>query len=154
MPHASKDVNGRWVRQFLAGEHRAHWHEIVELTKKFIDALAGSNYKEAAKAMNRETDLRREMTPDVLDEIGDKLVDAARSSGCGSRFTGAGGGGCLWALGDITKIDRLRPVWEEILSERPEACLLECDIDTEGLAGAISKKRRTTAGRPMSKGIK
>jgi D-glycero-alpha-D-manno-heptose-7-phosphate kinase len=154
VPHASKDVNGRWVHQFLAGEHRAHWHEIVELTKKFIDALAGCNYKEAAEAMNRETALRREMTPDVLDEIGVKLVDAARSTACGSRFTGAGGGGCLWALGDIEKIDRLRPVWKEILSERPEACLLEWGIDTEGLAGAIFKQERRGAGRPMSKGIK
>lgn len=140
VPHASKDVNGRWVRQFLSGEHRAHWYEIVTLTKKFIDALAGCNYKEAAEAMNRETALRREMTPDVLDDIGVKLVDAASSSNCGSRFTGAGGGGCLWALGDIDKIDRLRPVWKEILSERPEAYLLEFGIDTEGLMGVMSSR--------------
>ena len=133
VPHASKDVNGRWVRQFLTGEYRSHWHEIVDLTKKFIDALKGCNYKEAAVAMNRETDLRREMTPDVLDELGVKLVDAARANDCGSRFTGAGGGGCLWALGETGSIQRLRPVWREILSARSEACLLDFGIDTQGL---------------------
>ena len=133
VPHASKDINGRWVRQFLSGEYRSHWYEIVDLTKKFIDALNGCNYKDAADAMNRETDLRREMTPDVLDEVGVKLTDAARAYECGSRFTGAGGGGCLWAFGDTGSIERLRPVWREILSTRPEGCLLDFDIDTEGL---------------------
>lgn len=139
VPHVSKDVNGRWVRQFLTGEHRSHWHNIIYLTKKFIDALAGCNYKEAAKAMQNETALRREMTPDVLDEIGVKLVEAAREYACGSRFTGAGGGGCIWALGDTENIDRLRPLWTDILSERAEASLLEFDIDTEGLTGSRSK---------------
>ncbi|MFW6364320.1 MAG: bifunctional hydroxymethylpyrimidine kinase/phosphomethylpyrimidine kinase, partial [Spirochaeta sp.] len=33
----------------------------------------------------------------VLDDIGAALVEAARKNGCGGRFTGAGGGGCLWA---------------------------------------------------------
>jgi D-glycero-alpha-D-manno-heptose-7-phosphate kinase len=132
-PHVSKDINGRWVKQFLTGEHRFRWHEIAELTKKFIDALAGCNYKEAAEAMNRETALRLDMTPDVLDVIGRRLVDAALACACGSRFTGAGGGGCLWALGEGENIAKLRPVWREILTERPAACLLECDIDTRGL---------------------
>jgi D-glycero-alpha-D-manno-heptose-7-phosphate kinase len=133
VPHVSKDVNGRWVHQFLNGEYRSHWHNIINLTKKFVDALAGSNYKEAAEAMTEETTLRREMTPDVLDEIGIKLSDAARSCECGARFTGAGGGGCIWALGDMKNIDRLRPMWSEILSERDEACLLDFKIDTKGL---------------------
>lgn len=132
-PHVSKDINGRWVKHFLAGKHRLRWNEIAGLTKKFIDALAGCNYKEAADAMNRETALRREMTPEVLDEIGGRLVDSALTYVCGSRFTGAGGGGCLWALGDVENINRLRPAWREILADRPAACLLECDFDTKGL---------------------
>ena len=136
VPHESKDVNGQWVRQFLGGGHRRQWVEIVRLTKKFIDALGRCNYIGAAAAMNRETALRLEMTPDVLDDMGTNLVAAAVRCGCGARFTGAGGGGCLWALGRAEDIGRLGPVWQDVLSERPEARLLPFGIDRQGLAAA------------------
>ena len=83
--------------------------------------------------MNRETSIRRTLTPDVLDNIGEKLVDSARQAGCGARFTGAGGGGCLWAIGEIENIDKLRPLWEKTLSSRNSACLLDAKIDSKGL---------------------
>jgi D-glycero-alpha-D-manno-heptose-7-phosphate kinase len=134
VPHESKDVNGRWVRQFLDGGYRRYWIEIVDVTKKFIDALTGYNYIGAAEAMNRETALRREMTPEVLDDMGTRLVETARRCACGARFTGAGAGGCLWALGRAEDIDRLRPAWEDVLSERPGARLLPVAIDDKGLS--------------------
>ena len=133
VPHTSADINGRWVRQFISGHHRPRWREIVNCTKKFIDALARNNYKGAIAAMNRETQLRSEMTPDVLDDLGVKLADAAAAQRCGARFTGAGGGGCLWALGSAEDIDRLRGIWEEILEQRREARLLNPLIDGDGL---------------------
>jgi D-glycero-alpha-D-manno-heptose-7-phosphate kinase len=83
--------------------------------------------------MNRETSIRRTLTPDVLDNIGEKLVDSARQAGCGARFTGAGGGGCIWAIGENENIDRLRPLWEKTLSAREAACLLDGHIDSRGL---------------------
>ena len=133
VPHASSDINGRWVRQFVSGKYRGHWQEIVNCTKKFIDALGRNNYKGAIAAMNRETEIRSEMTPEVLDSLGNNLVDAALRHRCGARFTGAGGGGCLWALGSAQDIDRLRRMWEEILHQRQEARLLEPRIDSDGL---------------------
>ena len=133
VPHASIDINGQWVRQFVSGSQRRQWREIVGCTKKFIDALARSHYKQAIAAMNRETAIRSEMTPEVLDRLGKKLVDAALRHNCGARFTGAGGGGCLWALGAADNIDRLRGMWEEILQQREEARLLEPCIDADGL---------------------
>jgi D-glycero-alpha-D-manno-heptose-7-phosphate kinase len=79
------------------------------------------------------------MTPEVLDDVGARLVEAAFRCDCGSRFTGAGGGGCLWALGRMEDIQRLRPAWEEVLSERPEARLLPVGIDAEGLSISVKK---------------
>jgi D-glycero-alpha-D-manno-heptose-7-phosphate kinase len=73
------------------------------------------------------------MTPGVLDEIGRKLAAAASRCGCGARFTGAGGGGCLWAIGEAEAIDRLKPVWQEILASRRGAHLLETRLAGEGL---------------------
>ncbi len=132
-PHVSKDINGRWVQQFLAGKNRDLWREIIDQTHRFTAALADRNYRQATEYMNRETAIRREMTSDVLDNVGEKLVETALQNGCGARFTGAGGGGCIWALGGIENIDRLRPLWEESLSTRKEAGLLNVEIDTKGV---------------------
>lgn len=131
IPHVSADINGRWVKGFLSGRYRSHWAEIIRCTHQFIEAVQAENITAAADAVNREVSIRQEMTPDVLDEMGEKLADAAVRENCAARFTGAGGGGCVWAIGE--NIDRLKPVWEKILSERAEACLLPVRIASQGL---------------------
>ncbi len=133
IPHASKDVNGKWVGQFLSGKYHGHWAEIVVCTQKFAAALTKGNIEEACLAMNKETAVRKEMTPEVLDKMGDALVASAVENRCGARFTGAGGGGCIWAIGAVEDIDRLKGPWESILSKRKDACLLDPKIDSEGL---------------------
>ena len=133
IPHVSKDINGTWVRQFVSGEYRDTWERIVDCGRRFIAALTAGSFREACAMMNLETDLRRQLTPDVLDELGSELVAAARSSHCGARFTGAGGGGCLWALGRPDQILTLRPVWERILEQRESAAILDTCVDALGL---------------------
>lgn len=133
IPHASRDINGRWVRQFVSGRTRQPWEDIVRWTHRFVDALKRRDYGAAADGMNRETAVRRRLTPDVLDDIGRRLVAAARRGGCGARFTGAGGGGCLWALGEADAVARLRPRWQAILARRPGARLLEARVARQGL---------------------
>jgi D-glycero-alpha-D-manno-heptose-7-phosphate kinase len=132
-PHASKDINGRWVKQFLCAINRDLWADVIASTRQFVKALAGQHFKQAAVHMNRETGIRRKMTPDVLDKVGERLAGIALQTDCGARFTGAGGGGCLWAIGEIENIDRLRPLWQESLSSRKEACLLDVGIDSKGV---------------------
>ena len=132
-PHESSNINGRWVQQFLAGKNRNFWADIIACTHQFIDAFSKQNLKKATKMMNRETSIRQKMTPDVLDQIGSQLVAAAVSGNCGARFTGAGGGGCIWALGEIKHIDRLKPIWEEILSTENDGGLLDLKIDSQGV---------------------
>ena len=134
VPHESKNINQQWVNQFISGKNREQWELIIKYTYQFINALNDRNYKNAADAMNKETAIRSMMTPDVLDEIGKQLVNSALENKCGARFTGAGGGGCLWALGDAGNIDSLRNVWENILLKRKDAGLLDFKIDSQGLA--------------------
>jgi D-glycero-alpha-D-manno-heptose-7-phosphate kinase len=133
VPHASKDVNGTWVRAFVAGHHREKWRRIVSLSRQMVDALAERRYEQAVALMNQETDVRLEMTPEVLDGIGRQLVDAARRQQCGARFTGAGGGGCVWALGTPDGIRSLEPAWRHILSQRESAKILETSVDVNGV---------------------
>jgi D-glycero-alpha-D-manno-heptose-7-phosphate kinase len=134
VPHVSHDINKKWVDQFVKGEVRPLWTEIVSCTKAFIEAVKVKDWHAAAGPMNREVEIRRDLTPDVLDEVGAALVEKAADHGCGARFTGAGGGGCIWAMGDKDKIAVLRPAWHDILSARKGAGLLQARVDPEGLA--------------------
>lgn len=131
--HVSTDVNGTWIRQFIDGSHRKEWEEIVSLTQTFADAIQRLDMDIAVEAMNRETAIRKTMTPRVLDDLGDRLAAAAVRFGCGARFTGAGGGGCLWALGDPNNLAELKPKWERLLDRRSLAGILDCRIDAEGV---------------------
>ncbi len=133
IPHQSRDINSRWVRQFLSGKNRNKWVEIISCTNAFIQAFLASDFAEAGRLMNRETGIRMEMTPEVLDDTGKKLFDAALTHHCGARFTGAGGGGCLWALGEAQDISGLAPVWKTILSNSPGGRLLNFSVDAVGL---------------------
>jgi D-glycero-alpha-D-manno-heptose-7-phosphate kinase len=131
--HVSKDVNSTWTRRFIAGKDRDRWQRIIHLTHQFADALVAGDMRRAAEAMHQETAIRKAMTPQVLESMGDRLAAAAMHMGCGARFTGAGGGGCLWAIGTADAIEALRPVWKKLLAERSTARLIDCRVDPQGV---------------------
>lgn len=133
IPHVSKDINGQWVESFAKGETRAVFEDIVRLTRSFARAVAGQQWDTAADLMIRETQLRLDMTPQVLDDTGKQLFEAAFRQHCGARFTGAGGGGCVWALGDQGRIKALRKEWCNILETVPDGAVLDTKIDTRGI---------------------
>jgi len=133
IPHVSRDINGTWVRHFLAGRERHQWRRVAQCVRRFSAAVDSGRWEEAAEAMNQETAIRCAMTPEVLDDIGGELVEAARARGCGARFTGAGGGGCLWAVGASERMPFLRSDWRGIVAKRSEAMLLDVGPDADGL---------------------
>jgi len=137
IPHESKDINGQWVDHFLTGATRKIWEEIVLHTRTFIQALLNKDWSLAVSAIQSEVDLRMQMTPDVFDKAGKALLRAAIDNQCAARFTGAGGGGCIWAIGDKKQIDILRDVWVNLLNQYPDALLLQnkiadCGVIIEG----------------------
>ena len=133
VPHESKDINQQWIDSFLKGETQEKFKEIAKLSHSFSKAVQNREFVSAAGFMNLETEIRLKMTPDVLDNTGKKLFDIARQSGCGARFTGAGGGGCLWAVGESDSVKKLRPQWQSILETVKDAKILETGIDKLGI---------------------
>ena len=109
------------------------FEQIVGLTAQFSKAVKGKNFTRAADLMNQETKLRLEMTPDVLDNTGRKLFKKAKDVNCGARFTGAGCGGCLWAIGERSDIDKLKVLWKKILEPVKDAKILNAGIDIRGI---------------------
>ncbi|MFO7840078.1 MAG: galactokinase [Desulfosalsimonadaceae bacterium] len=141
VPHESKNINSRWIHQFLSGRYYRQWTDILECTQAFAGALRAFDFVTAAGWMNRETDIRCELTPDVFDDTGRMLVSAARNLGCGARFCGAGGGGCIWAIGASDAIAAVKRKWQRITEERAGSRLIAAGIDWQGLqcgGGAIS----------------
>lgn len=133
VPHESKDVNGKWVRQFMEGKNRSHWREIIRCTNDFIGALKVKNWSGAVEAVNREVSIRMMMTPEVFTDVGERLSKEAVQKNCAARFTGAGGGGCIWAVGEKEDISLLRSSWENLLAEVDGGKLLEVKVDPHGL---------------------
>jgi len=136
-PHESKDINGQWINQFLKGNSRNDWEEIIRLTHQFVRAIKDNDWYAAVSAMNLEVTIRLQMTPEVLDPMGKKLFQAATDNSCAARFTGAGGGGCIWAIGEEKHIDTLEKAWASILTQHPDAKLLpakiaDCGVIIEG----------------------
>ncbi len=133
IPHESKDINGQWVTAFKTGKVVHHFEEIVRITKEFSNALKAKNFNLAGELMNQETQLRCEITPEVLDNTGKKLFERAKAAHCGARFTGAGGGGCLWAVGEKKNIRTLFKSWGAVLTTVENGHILETAIDTRGI---------------------
>jgi D-glycero-alpha-D-manno-heptose-7-phosphate kinase len=107
--------------------------EIVDIVRRFSNCVTRKSYAEAGLLMNRETEIRLAMTPEVLDPFGRRLAAAAVDLGCGARFAGAGGGGCIWAIGERAGVEALRRRWDELLAERDGARLLKVGVDSDGL---------------------
>ena len=136
-PHESKDINGKWIQQFLNGSTRKNWENIISQTKNFITAIKNQDWSTAVTAMQEEVATRCQMTPDVFDDMGNKLCQAAIENQCAARFTGAGGGGCIWAIGEDNHIANLKTVWSNMVSDHPDAALLipsiaDCGVINEG----------------------
>jgi len=132
-PHESRNINSRWIAQFLAARTRSDWAEIVDCTWGFVDAMKKGDAAGAAMWMNREAAIRLRMTPDVLDDLGTRLCAAAEKAGCGARFTGAGGGGCVWTFGRQADIEKLKPLWAAHAETIATAALLDFAVDTKGM---------------------
>ncbi|HCY83707.1 MAG TPA: galactokinase, partial [Desulfobacteraceae bacterium] len=133
IPHESKDINGQWVRMFKAGTAYHQFEQIADITRNFYAALASGQYGLAGELMIRETEIRSELTPEVLDKTGKRMFEKAKAVHCGARFTGAGGGGCLWAVGEPKDIRTLRTEWQTILDRVENGRLLDTSIDTSGI---------------------
>ena len=83
--------------------------------------------------MNLETEIRLEMTPQVLDPVGKMLFEKALKFGTGARFTGAGGGGCIWAIGNKNRMKDLNIEFIKLLKDEKGAKVLETAVDSEGI---------------------
>ncbi|MFH1950276.1 MAG: galactokinase [Pseudomonadota bacterium] len=131
--HTSSRTNRQWIRDFLSGKTRPGWLKVNEIVQQFGQAIKVRDWNGAARLIREEMAVRREITPEALTQTTRRLIEEAEKAGCGARFTGAGAGGSLWALGEIEKISRLKPIWETSLAQVRGARILDCRVDPAGV---------------------
>lgn len=131
--HVSSRINQGWIKDFISGTTRSGWVEVNRIVAKFAQALREKDWDGAAGFLQEEMAIRKEMTPGALIPLTEKLITTAEEMGCGARFTGAGGGGSVWAMGRPEKIDRLRGLWEGTLESVKGARVLDCVLDSGGV---------------------
>ncbi|MDY0132316.1 MAG: galactokinase [Desulforegulaceae bacterium] len=131
--HDSHLVNTKWRQQFVSGKFREIWNEIALLSHEFCLYFGNKDFSALGEIVNREVELRLEMTPDVLDNSGKQLFELAKQNNCGARFTGAGAGGCVWAVGSQKDILNLKSLWKSKLSKIEGGMLLDTKPESEGL---------------------
>ena len=94
--HVSQRINRTWINAFLEGKTRAGWIKVNEIVDRLSWAVKKGHWDGAARLLKHEMAIRREITPDALIPLTEKLIDHAEQAGCGARFAGAGAGGvCL-----------------------------------------------------------
>lgn len=131
--HTSLRINRSWINDFLSGITRSGWVRANEMVNLLAKAIQERDWAMAANFLRKEMAIRREITPNALIPITKKLIDQAERAGCGARFTGAGGGGSVWALGEIDRMRDLRGMWEMTLAPIRGGRLLDCSIDPIGV---------------------
>jgi len=131
--HVSARINRNWIAEFLSGKTRSGWIKANEIVRSLADGLKAKDWNGCARLLREEMAVRREITPDALIPITERLIGTAETAGCGARFAGAGCGGTVWALGEKDRIQRLREKWAAHLKPIRGARVLECAIDPVGV---------------------
>jgi D-glycero-alpha-D-manno-heptose-7-phosphate kinase len=131
--HVSTRINQGWLDGFLSGKTRAGWIEANGIVRRLAQALADRKWDQAASLLREEMAVRRDITPDALIPVTTKLIQQAEQAGCGARFTGAGAGGSVWALGEKIRIQDLKSIWKLRLAPIRGAGILDCTVDPRGV---------------------
>jgi galactokinase/mevalonate kinase-like predicted kinase len=131
--HVSARINQGWLEGFLSGKTRAGWIEANRIVRRLTQALDHRKWDQAAGLLREEMALRRDITPDALIPVTDRLIRQAEEAGCGARFAGAGAGGSVWALGEKRRIAELRTIWRSTLEPVRGAGILDCAVDPRGV---------------------
>jgi len=131
--HVSARINRKWIDEYLSGKTRAGWIAANEIVRSLAKALKQKDWEGCARFLREEMSVRREITPDALIPITERLIETAERAGCGARFAGAGCGGAVWAIGEKERIQDLKRLWTSQLKPVRSAKVLECAIDPLGV---------------------
>jgi galactokinase/mevalonate kinase-like predicted kinase len=136
-PHYLTRKGSKIIYSFFNKKNSIDFVENVnENTKNFLYSLSVGNLDKVAKYLDKEEILRHDFLNYKIPSSSAKIIDIARKNGCGIKFVGGGGGGCLWILGEQKN---LKTIKDEI-SKVKNIKILPFLIDYQGVSVKISNK--------------
>ena len=110
-------------------EVRSRFARIRDVAVAMRESLERRDWPAVGRHVADEWDNRKRLAPGVTTPAIDAMLDAARTAGAwGGKVCGAGGGGCLFCIGEPESVPAIR----QALSENG-ARVLDYQIETEGL---------------------
>ena len=131
--HSSNEVNLQSMDSFYSGKERKIWETLNEMTEVFGQALVDQDWKMAITIMKEELKTRRSITPHVVSDAAQLFISSAFDTDCAARFTGAGAGGCVWAIGEKESIVTLTLKWKKLTHSVTDSDILNSKIASFGL---------------------
>ncbi len=131
--HVSAKINRLWIAQFLRGKTRSDWIEVNRIVSRFASHIREGKWREGAEELRNEVAIRKLITPEAFTPTITGLIRESERVGCGARFAGAGGGGAVWALGEIDDIQELGAIWGDMLKGTKKGAILDCAVDPLGV---------------------
>lgn len=108
---------------------QARFGRIRDIAVAMRQALEAEDWREVGRQIGEEWDNRKRLAPGVTTEAIDSMLAAARAAGAvGGKVCGAGGGGCLFCLGEPEDVPAIRAALQAA-----GARILDFRIDCEGL---------------------
>jgi D-glycero-alpha-D-manno-heptose-7-phosphate kinase len=110
-------------------EVQSRFARIRDIAAEMREALQRGDWAEVGRQIAAEWENRKGLAPGVTTEHIDALLAAAAKAGAtGGKVCGAGGGGCLFCIGDPADVPAIRRALAE-----SGARLLDFTVDTRGL---------------------
>jgi D-glycero-alpha-D-manno-heptose-7-phosphate kinase len=110
-------------------EVQRRFARIRDIAGAMREALERDDWPEVGRQVAEEWENRKGLAPGVTTPRIDAMLGAARAAGAyGGKVCGAGGGGCLFCLGEPEHVPAIRSA---IAAEGGE--LLDCRVETHGL---------------------
>jgi D-glycero-alpha-D-manno-heptose-7-phosphate kinase len=114
---------------------QARFSRIRDIACDMREALERKDWPEVGRYVAADWENRKGLAPGVTTASIDSMLDAARRAGAwGGKVCGAGGGGCLFCLGDPADVPAIRGALEGA-----GARLLEFRIEQQGLRLATTR---------------
>ena len=103
--------NWEVTKRHIDGDRTVHasFARIRDIAGAMREALERADWVEVGRQVAEEWENRKQLAPGVTTPLIDAMLGAARSAGAyGGKVCGAGGGGCLFCIGDPAAVPAIR----------------------------------------------
>jgi D-glycero-alpha-D-manno-heptose-7-phosphate kinase len=123
--------NWETIKRHIDGDHevRARFARIRDVAVAMRQALEQRDWAAVGRHVADEWENRKRLARGATTPAIDAMLDAAvRAGAVGGKVCGAGGGGCLFCIGEPDRVPEIR-----VALEKTGARLLDFHIESEGL---------------------